>query len=83
MFSWIVLILGFAASWHYTDIQSEGVFQSMILPVLVGVFLILLLMRIVFLLGPDSGRGGHGGGSSGGGFGGSDGGCGGGDGGGC
>ncbi|WP_444902126.1 hypothetical protein ACJJIG_03905 [Microbulbifer sp. SSSA007] len=82
MFSWIVFILGLVASWHYTDLQSENAFQSTISPILVGVFLILLLIKFVFLLGPDSGRGGHGG-DSGGGFGGGDGGCGGGDGGGC
>jgi uncharacterized membrane protein YgcG len=83
---WIINIVGLGASWHFTDLESESAFQSITSPILIGVFLIGLLIKIVFALGPDSGRGGHGsdgGGGFFGGFGGGgDGGCGG-DGGGC
>lgn len=82
---WIVNTTGLLFSWYFTDLESNSVFQNTVCPVLIGVFLIGLLVKVVFLLGSDSGRGGRGG-DGGGGFSGdvgsSDGGCGG-DGGGC
>lgn len=83
MISWIVNIVGLLAAWYYTDLDATSVMQNAICPVLVALFLMSLLIKFVFFLGPQSGRGGHGGYSGGGGgSSGGDGGCGG-DGGGC
>lgn len=81
MISWLVIVIGLAASWSYTALESPSTFQNTVCPLLVTVFLISLLLKVVFLMGPSSGRGGHGGDC--GGFGGSGGGDCGGDGGGC
>ncbi len=59
--SWIINILGLLASWYFTDIESDSVLQGIICPIFIGVFLISIVVKVVFLLGPDSGRGGSGG----------------------
>lgn len=78
---WIINIFGLIVSCHLTDLESESAFQSVVSPILIGVFLSGILIKTVLALGADSGRGGHGGDGSGGFFGGvdgsSDGGCGG------
>ncbi len=84
---WILNIAGLISSWYYTNLESESTFQNTICPILVGIFIICLLVKFVFALGPDSSRGAHGGDGGGGFFGGigggGDGGCGGGGDGGC
>ncbi len=85
MISWIVVLSGLYFSWIYTDLSSEFVLYSRILPISVLVFMVATLIKFVLLFGPGGGRGGGSwgdGGDGGSGFGG-DGGCGGGDGGGC
>jgi hypothetical protein len=67
MASWLIIILGLIGSWQYTDMESSSVFQSVFCPLMVGLFLIALLIKIVILLGPDNnGHGGDGGGFTGG-----------------
>ncbi len=66
MFTWFVGLIGLLASWHYTDLDSPSFLQSTLCPLLVGVFLIMLLIKIVFRLGGGSATGGTG--SDGGGF---------------
>lgn len=76
MTSWIVLIFGLLGAWHYTDLHSDSALQNIVYPILFAVFLIVLLIKLVLLFGPESGRGGGGFGGSGG-FSGGDGSCGG------
>ena len=79
MTSWLIIIIGAIASWHYTDLDSASGFNSTFCPISFGIFLILGLMKLVGS-NSSSGHGGSGGGFFGdGGFGGD----GGGDGGGC
>ena len=67
MASWMVIIFGFIGSWQYTDMESSSAFQSVFCPLMAGLFLIALLIKIVIFLGPDNnGRGGDGGGFTGG-----------------
>jgi len=77
MKSWIVITIGLLASWHYTDIASDSVWQNVVCPALVFIFLVSLLIKVAVLFGPDDGRGGHMGGidGGGGGFGGDGGDC--------
>lgn len=76
MKSWLVIIVGLVGSWHYTDLASESVFHSAFCPIMVGLFLIALLVKIVALLGPASNsRIGDSGGFGGDGGSGGDGGC--------
>ena len=65
---WIIHIVGLMVSWHFTDIESDSSFQSLVCPFFVVVFLIGLLIKVVFAMGPGSGGGGHGGGGAGGGY---------------
>ncbi|MCV6610995.1 MAG: hypothetical protein OIF55_09530 [Amphritea sp.] len=48
MKSWIVIIAGLAASWHYTDLASDSGLYSTLMPLLVFFFLVALLLKIVF-----------------------------------
>lgn len=82
MISWIVILIGLWVSWSYSDLEAQSALYSMVCPLLVFVFLVSLLIKFVVLIGPESGRGGHGDGG-GGFFGGSGDGGGGGDGGSC
>ena len=65
-------IVGFLGFFYFTDLESSSTFQNMFSPVMVGLFGMLLLIKFVLLLGPESGRGGRG--DGGGYFGGGDGG---------
>lgn len=81
MIAWIFNIAGLMVSWHYTNLGSASILHSTVFPIFVALFSIALLIKFVFLLGPSSGRGMHGGngGGDGGGFlggSGGDGGCG-------
>jgi len=67
MKSWLVIIVGLIACWNLTDLDSPSGFQNLFCPLMLGVFLIALLVKVVFLIGPGSGRGGHGGDGGGGG----------------
>lgn len=55
MKSWILILGGLAASWHFTDLSSPETFSGLVAPVLIGFFLIALLVKIVFM-GSTSGR---------------------------
>lgn len=66
MISWIIILIGLWVSWSYTDLGSQSALHSMVCPILAFVFLVSLIIKLVVLIGPDSGRGGHG--DSGGGF---------------
>ncbi len=61
--SWLLNVLGLLASWHFTELSSDSLFQSVLCPILIGYFLIALLFKLVFSLGLGSrGEGGDGGG---------------------
>lgn len=83
--SWIIILIGLGASWHFCDLESTAFFEGTLAPFLVAGFVIALAVRIASALGNTKAGGGGDGGSWGGGFGGwgdGGGGCGG-DGGGC
>jgi hypothetical protein len=63
MKSWLVIIVGLMGSWHYTDLESGSGFQGVFCPIMAGLFLIVLLVKIIALPGPaGNSRGGDGGG---------------------
>lgn len=82
MLSWLITSVGLCLAWIYTDLESESSLYSTVCPILVGVFLMTLAVKIVLLLGPENAKGDGGSFGGSGGFGSGDGGCGG-DGGGC
>jgi len=86
MVFWLIHIAGLLLAWHYTDLSSESILQSSLLPLLiVGLLISVMLKLAVHTHGSTSSSNGSSGGffdSPGGGNGGGDGGCGG-DGGGC
>ena len=61
MGSWLVIILGLIGSWQYANLESSSAIQSVLCPLMFGLFLIALLVKIVVLLGhKTSGRSGSG-----------------------
>ena len=64
---WIINVIGLIASWHFADIESASTLQSTICPIFVGIFLLGLIIKIVFVFAPGGSHGGHSG-CSGGGF---------------
>jgi len=72
MKAWLVIIVGLAISWHYTDISSTKTLANTICPTLVIIFLTGFLIKLVFLFVLGNGQRGHQGDSGGsfGGFGG-------------
>ncbi|MBB3169439.1 hypothetical protein [Simiduia aestuariiviva] len=78
MKSWLITIIGLLGAWYYTDLASKSNFYGVLCPILAGLFLVILIVKIVAMIGPENGRGSGdgGGGFFDGGFGG-DGGCGG------
>ncbi|MES9942975.1 MAG: hypothetical protein ABW104_05585 [Candidatus Thiodiazotropha sp. 6PLUC2] len=56
MISWLVIVVGLYLSWNFTELESASSLQNTLCPILVFLFLIALLVKIVFLMGPSSGR---------------------------
>ena len=78
----LLVIIGVAvASFHYTDLESDSAFHSVLLPLVFVASLIALAVWLVMRMNPTGGSGGGGGGYFGGGGGSGDCGGGGGDGG--
>ena len=48
MKSWILIIAGLAASWHYTDLASDSRLYSTLMPLLVFFFLVALFLKVIF-----------------------------------
>lgn len=62
MISWLVILLGLASCWHYTDLDSTSTIHSLWAPLGVMLFAIALAIKLVFTLGTGgSGRGDSGG----------------------
>lgn len=61
MKSWLIILSGLFASWHFMDIRSESGFHSMLLPILFMLLLIAFALKIAFKLGSASIRGRRGG----------------------
>ena len=82
MIFWLTHIAGLLLAWHYTDLSSESILQSGLLPLLIVGLLISIALKLAVHThgGSSGGNGGSGGFFDG--PGGGDGGCGG-DGGGC
>ena len=50
MKSLAIIIIGLAASWYYSDIESESVLSSAIAPLGIALFLISFLIWVVIFL---------------------------------
>lgn len=50
MKSLLIIIAGIAASWHFTDIESESMFSGVLAPIGVGIFLASFLVWVVMFL---------------------------------
>ncbi len=58
----LIIIIGLALSWHFTDISSDSAARSVLAPIGLAVFLISLCIWLVFRagFGKSLGRGGLG-----------------------
>ncbi|BFM09154.1 hypothetical protein GCM10025791_22500 [Halioxenophilus aromaticivorans] len=56
MLSWIIVLAGLGASWHYTDLESQTALYSVVFPLLFLVFAAALAIKIVVFLNPSKGR---------------------------
>ncbi|GAB1258675.1 hypothetical protein NBRC116495_16640 [Aurantivibrio plasticivorans] len=57
---WIINIGGLNASWHYSYLESNSILNNTLCPILVGIFLVNILLKVVFAFGPPRRRGGFG-----------------------
>lgn len=49
--SWIIILIGLGASWHFCDLESTAFLAGTLAPFLVGGFLIALVIRIASAAG--------------------------------
>ncbi len=80
MIFWLIHIAGLLLAWHYTDLGSESILQSGLLPLLIVGLLISIALKLAVHThggssGGSDGSGGFFDGSDGGGCGGDGGGC--------
>lgn len=57
MKSWIIILIGLATSWHYMDIAADSQLHSILMPLLFFFFLVVFVIKIALMLGPDGNHG--------------------------
>ncbi len=55
MRSWLIILIGLAASWHNTDLASDNGLYNLVMPLLFFLFIIALVIKIAAKIGPDGG----------------------------
>lgn len=61
MKSWILTILTLLGSWHFMSISSESRFESVFLPLVFFVGLVVFVLKLAWKIGPNTSRPGCGG----------------------